>query len=398
MNPPPATPDLAQRRATGRPLAATATLFATLGVAAGAWGAHVPSVKARYGLDEAQLSGLLFAAAAGAVLALFVAGRLVARLGVRRCVQLAGLGLAIALAGALHAPGPPGRVGLAGLPGLVGLMLLLGASMGVFDVAINAEGTALEQLARRKVMARLHALFSVGGMVGAGLAAAMFAARWSAALQMGLLALAVAAGALLAAPGLLDEHPPDEPPAAGQRLPMLRGVVWLLGLLTLAGMVAEGAMYDWSVLYLAQELQQPPATAALGFAVFSGAMAAARFGADAARARWTEGTLLAAGAALAALAMALVLLAGHPALAFVGYALVGIGLAPAVPILYTAATRIPGVPRAAAIAAVSSIGYAGFMIGPPLIGALAKAMSLTAALGVVVLAGALLALFGRRIP
>ncbi len=392
MNPPPAALDLADRRATRRHIAATAALFATLGVAAGAWGAHVPSVKARYGVDEAQLAGLLFAAAAGAVLALFVAGRLVARLGVRRCVQLAGLGLTAALAGVLHAPGPPGRAGL------VGLMLLLGASMGIFDVAINAEGTALELLARRKVMARLHALFSVGGMVGAGLAAAMFAAQWSAPVQLGLLALAVAAGALLASPWLLDEHPPDATPATGQRLPALRGVVWLLGLLTLAGMLAEGVMYDWSVLYLAQELQQPAATAALGFAVFSGAMAAARFGADAARARWTEGTLLAAGAALAALAMALVLLTGHPLLAFAGYALVGVGLAPAVPILYTAATRIPGVPRAAAIAAVSSIGYAGFMIGPPLIGALAKAWSLTAALGVVVAAGLLLALFGRRIP
>lgn len=395
MNPPSAALDLADRRATRHPLAATAALFATLGVAAGAWGAHVPSVKARYGLDEAQLSGLLFAAAAGAVLALFVAGRLVARLGVRRCVQLAGLGLAAALAGVLHAPGPPGRAGLAGP---VGLMLLLGASMGIFDVAINAEGTALELLARRKLMARLHALFSVGGMVGAGLAAAMFAAQWSAPVQLGLLALAVVAGALLASPWLLDEHPPDATPAAGQRLPALRGVVWLLGLLMLAGMVAEGAMYDWSVLYLAHELGQPAATAALGFAVFSGAMAAARFGADAARTRWTEGTLLAAGAALAALAMALVLLTGHPLLAFAGYALVGFGLAPAVPILYTAATRIPGMPRAAAIAAVSSIGYAGFMIGPPLIGALAKAWSLTAALGVVVAAGLLLALFGRRIP
>jgi hypothetical protein len=202
----------------------------------------------------------------------------------------------------MHRPAWAG--GFAGLPGLVGPMPLLEASMGVFEVAINAEGTALEQLARRKVMARPHALFSVGGMVGAGLAAAMSAARWSAPLQLGLLALAVAAGALLAAPGLLDEHPPHKAPAAGQRLPLL---------------------------------------------------------------------------------------------AFVDYAVAGVGLAPAVPILNTAATRIPGVPRAAAIAAVSSIGCAGFMIGPPLIGALAKARSLTAARGVVVAACALLALFGRRI-
>ena len=127
-------------------------------------------------------------------------------------------------------------------------------------------------------------------------------------------------------------------------------------------------------------------------------MAAARLGVDAARARWGEGGLLAAGAALAAAAMALLLLAAQPVLAFAGFALVGIGLAPAVPILYTAAARIPGVPGASGIAAVSSIGYAAFMIGPPLVGGLARAWSLPVALGVVVLACALLAGFGRRIP
>lgn len=384
-----ATPATLAPGAPPRSLVATAALFGALGVAAGAWGAHVPSVKARYALDEATLGMLLLAAAVGAVLALFGAGRLVARWGVRRCVEGAGVGLALALAGVLHAPG---------LPALLPLMLVLGASMSVFDVAINAEGTALEALTGRKVMGRLHALFSAGGMLGAGLAAAMFASGLAAPVQLGLLALAVAAASLSGARRLLDEHPPDPRPGLGQRLTALRGVVWLLGLLTLAGMVAEGAMYDWSVLYLAQELHQMPASAALGFAVFSGAMAVARLGADALRARWPEGRLLAAGGALAALAMAAVLGAGHPAIAFAGFALAGVGLAPAVPILYTAATRIPGVPRASAIAAVSAIGYAGFMIGPPLIGALARATSLSAALGVVVAASAALALFARRIP
>lgn len=375
--------------AAARSLGATAVLFGALGVAAGAWGAHVPSVKARYALDESRLSMLLLAAAVGAVLALFGAGRLVARWGVRRCVGGAGLGLAFGLAAVLHAPG---------LPALLPLMLVLGASMSVFDVAINAEGTALETLTGRKVMGRLHALFSAGGMLGAGLAAAMFAAGLRAPAQLGVLALAVAASSLLGGRRLLAEHPAEPGPGVGQRVTALRGMVWLLGLLTLAAMVAEGAMVDWSVLYLAQELHQLPAIAALGFAVFSGAMAVARLGADALRARWPEGRLLAAGGALAALAMTVVLWAGHPALAFAGFALAGVGLAPAVPILYTAATRIPGVPRASAIAAVSAIGYAGFMIGPPLIGALARATSLTAALGVVVAASAALALFARRIP
>lgn len=416
MSVPHAPPGGTASQGAARSLPATAALFAALGVAAGAWAAHVPSVKARYGLDEVRLSWLLLAAAIGAVLALFVAGRLVARLGVRRCVQGAGLGLALGLAGVLQLPAlvegaamaatslpipssaPSASSASSALVGLVALMLLLGASMSVFDVAINAEGTALEALTGRKVMGRLHALFSVGGMAGASLASAMFAAGVQAPMQLVALALITAAGSWLAAPWLLHEHPPEHAPVSGQRLTALRGVVWLLGLLTLAAMVAEGAMYDWCVLFLTQERRQAPATAALGFAVFSAAMALARWLADAARARWPEDRLLRAGAALAAVALTAVLLSSHPAVAFVGYALTGMGLAPAVPILYTAATRIAGVPRASALAAVSSIGYAGFMIGPPLIGALARATSLTAALGVVVVAAAALAVFARRIP
>ena len=165
----------------------------------------------------------------------------------------------------------------------------------------------------------------------------------------------------------------------------------VIGLLILAGMTAEGAMYDWCVLYLHQELAQPQAQAALGYAVFSASMAASRFAGDALRARYDERTLLRCGAGLAAGAMAVVLLSARPVVAWVGFALVGAGLAPVAPILFSAATRVPGVSPAAAIASVTSVGYSGFMLGPPLIGALATASSLTWALGVVVLAAALLA-------
>jgi fucose permease len=163
-------------------------------------------------------------------------------------------------------------------------------------------------------------------------------------------------------------------------------------------MVAEGVMYDWCVLYLQQEVGLPQAQAALGYAAFSAAMAVSRFGGDALRERFAERSLLCAGAMLAALAMTGVLLAGTPSVAFIGFVLVGAGLAPVAPILYNAATRVPGVSRAAAIASVSSLGYFGFMIGPPLIGGLASATSLTVALGVVVAAAALLALGARDVP
>jgi predicted MFS family arabinose efflux permease len=386
---PASTPPAPIASALTRSRRATRLLFAALGIAAGGWGAHVPSVKTRYGLDESSLSLVLLAAALGAVAALFIAGRLVSRFGVRRCAFSSALGLGLSLAAALHAPG---------WTALLTLMLVLGASMSVFDVAINAEGTVIESLGGRAVMGNLHAFFSVGGMVGAAIASGLFALGVAASLQMALFGAAAPLLSGLAAPRLLAEHPSASQSGLAYRLPLLRGLVWLVGLLTLAGMVAEGAIYDWCVLYLAQELHWPPALAALGFAVFSGAMAAARFGVDRMRMRWPEGRVLGAGAALAGTAMALLLWVANPWFALIGYALVGVGLAPVVPILYTAATRIPGVSRASGIAAVSAIGYAGFMIGPPLIGALAHASSLTAALGVIVLACLMLALFSRRIP
>jgi predicted MFS family arabinose efflux permease len=151
------------------------------------------------------------------------------------------------------------------------------------------------------------------------------------------------------------------------------------------------------VLYLKQELHMPQAQAALGYAAFSAAMALSRFGGDALRSRYPEQLLLRGGGALAAVAMAVLLLAGTPWVALIGYALVGAGLAPVVPMLFNAATRVPGVSRAAAIASVSSIGYAGFMIGPPLIGSIAQAVSLTVAMSVVVLAAGLLAIGARRV-
>ncbi|TCO82360.1 fucose permease [Plasticicumulans lactativorans] len=372
-------------RALRRARWATRGLFASLGVLAGAWGAHIPSVQAKYQLDPAMLSTVLLAAACGALLSLFFAGRLIGRIGVRRAAPLAALVMGSMLALALTWPG---------LALLLPAMVVFGAAMSLFDVAINAEGTALESLSGRAVMSNLHGMFSVGGMAGAALVAALLRAGVAPLAQLAGIGLFVAALAVAASRGMLDAHPHDDEPKAHFAWP--RGLLLLIGLLIFAGMTAEGVMYDWCVLYLKQEVGMPQAQAALGYATFSAAMALARFGADALRARYPERWLLSGGALLSALAMAVVLLSGHPGVSLVGYALVGAGLAPVVPILYNAATKVPGTSRAAAIASVSSIGYAGFMIGPPLIGSIAQVASLTAAMAVVVVAAVLLALGARR--
>jgi fucose permease len=366
---------------------ATRAQFASLGAISGAWGVHVPSAKAHFAVDEAALAGLLLAGAIGALSALLMAGRLVARLGARDTALITIITMGASLAVLLWLP----DFGA----GLVA-MAVFGASGSLFDMAINAEGTELESLGGRAVMSGLHGMFSLGGMAGAAITAAMLHAGMQPETQLPLLCAAVTALACIAGRGMLPTHPPAAQPQAHFVWP--RGKLLLVGLLILAGMKAEGVMYDWSVLYLKQELDQPQALAALGYTTFSAAMAATRFGGDWLREHIASRRLLATGAAIAAMAMALVLLIANVWVALVGFALVGAGLALVSPILFNAATQVKGVSRAAAIAAASSIGYGGFMLGPPLIGAIAHASSLTWALGVLVLAAALLAISARYVP
>ena len=368
--------------------------FAALGALAGTWGAHIPSLKASHGLTELSLSAVLMAAALGAISALLFAGRAVGHLGTRRAALLGGMTMCAVFALILLLPG---------LWWVLLAALLFGCGMSLFDVAINSEGSALESRLGRTIMSNLHGMFSLGAMAGAAAASALLRAGMAPALQLAAVAATLTAVIALAAPSLPGPKPKPGPAHAPHdsnkaHFAWPRGLLLVIGLLIFAGMMAEGVMYDWCVLYLQQDLGLPQSQAALGYAAFAGAMALARFGGDALRTRYAETRILLVGALLAALSVAVVLLVGQPWVAMVGFALAGAGLAPVAPILFNAATRVPGISRAAAIASVTSIGYSGFMVGPPLIGALAHASSLRVALSVVVLAALCLAIGARRVP
>jgi MFS family permease len=366
---------------------ATRAQFAALGIVAGVWGVHVPSIKAAYDLDERALAAVLLATSVGSVIALFLAGRVVGRLGTARATVLAAAAFTIALAAALHLPS---------LALLLPVMVLFGAGESVYDVGINAEGTALESLSGRPIVSGLHGMFSAGAMLGSASAAAMLRAQLSATFQLALVAITVFCIVAIAARWLLTERMPTSSGAAHFAWP--RGTLLLLGILVMSGMMAEGVMYNWSVLYVAQELHTPQDQAAMAYVAFAGATALTRFVGDAIRTRVSERIILLAGPALSAAAMAVVLLLARPWAAYAGFALVGAGLATIVPILYNAATRVPGVSRAAAIASISSIGYVGFMIGPPIIGGIAHATSLTWAMGTLVVASLIVAAGAARVP
>lgn len=352
-------------------------LFAT-------WGVHVPSVKRHFALGEQALAFAILAGGVGALLALAQAGRVVGRFGTRAVACGTGLVYALAIAALLA---------FDGYVALLALMLVFGVAASWFDVAINAAASDLEARSGRPLMSGFHALFSLGGMTGAALGGAALHAGMAAETHLGLAAVAGVALVLAGARAML---PPAGPPEPAAPLSLPRGALLPLGVLAALGLVAEGAMYDWSVLYLEQEIGAPRLVAAAGYAAFSAAMAAARFAGDAVRARVAPVPLLRASGALGALGMALALLVPHPAAVLAGFTLVGLGFANVVPVLFSAAARVPGVTPAHGIAAVSGLGYLGMMAGPPVVGLIAEGTSLGWGLATVVLFALALALAARR--
>jgi predicted MFS family arabinose efflux permease len=352
-------------------------LFAT-------WGVHVPTVKTHFGLGERALALAMLAAGVGALLALTQAGRVVGRHGPRTVTLVTGLVCSLCIAA---------LIAFQSYAALLALMFAYGMGNSLFDVAINAEASELELVSGRPLMSGFHGMFSLGGMAGAAVGGIVLAAGGAAQQHLigvaAVCALAVAGGCVV----MLRMEGATRG-SAGLNVP--RGALALIGLLASLGLIAEGAMYDWSVLYMKQELKSDAATAALAYASFSAAMAAARFGGDWVRARFAAVPLLRASGALGAFGMALALLAGHPTAALIGFAMVGLGFANVVPVLFSAAARVPGVSPAHGIAAVSSLGYLGMMAGPPLIGLIAEAQSLTVGLFAVVVFAAILAFAARR--
>ncbi|MES2940547.1 MAG: MFS transporter [Pseudomonadota bacterium] len=353
-------------------------LFAT-------WGVHVPTIKRHYALGEQALAIAMLASGVGAVVALLQAGRVLARHAPRHVVPAT----AVVCVGAVGSLLAPSAYGL-----LLALMLAYGMAGAIFDVAINDEATTMEARAGRPLMSGFHGMFSLGGMAGAAAWAVLAALGASPAQHLAGAAGVLGLLALAASAFMLRER--RQAPAGGVPLSLPRGPLALLGLLAAIGLVGEGAMYDWSVLYLRQELDAPTGLASLGYASFSGAMAAGRFGGDWVRERIAPATLLRISGGLGAAGMALALAVPHPGAALAGFALVGLGFANIVPVLFSAAGQLPGIAAAHGIAAVSSLGYFGMMAGPPLIGFIAEASSLTAGLLVVIVFAMVVAVLARR--
>jgi MFS family permease len=354
---------------------ALAAIFFANGAGFASWVPHVPMVQAKLGLDPSVLGLALLAMAAGALGGIRVSGWATARVGSRTVVATSALVFFAALALPVVAPS---------LRALVASLALLGAGNGALDVAMNAHAVAVESRWSRPIMSSFHAMWSAGGLVGAGVAAAALARDATPLAHVATATLVFGGLAAVAVRELLPAHADLTPDAPAFVRPS--GAALGLGAVAFLALLSEGAMGDWSAVYLQRSLGASPATGALGFAAFSLAMAAGRFLGDAMVARVGDARLVRATAAGAAVGLGAALVIGHPIAAIAGFASVGFGVANLIPIAFRAAGALPGLTPGQGIAAVGTAGYLGFLAGPPLIGLAAHAVDLRSALGIVAVA------------
>ena len=363
---------------------ATRTVFLVAGISMAAWAPLVPLAKSRTGLDEAALGLVLLCFGGGSLIAMPLAGLSAARYGSRRVIGSAVALLCVALPSLAIVDRPIA---------LAFALCLFGAGLGALDVAMNLQAIAVERAAGRPMMSGFHGLFSAGGIVGAsGVALALSAGLDVVATVVALVVLiAIVVGATRR--GLLSSATRDR--TATFALP--HGVVLVIGLLAAAAFLIEGAVLDWSALFMTTLRQVPVERASAGYIAFSIAMTAGRFGGDAVVARFGGRRVLMAGALCSAVGVASVaLLPSWPA-AVAGFALVGLGSSNIVPVLFTSVGRQTTMPQSLAVPAMTTMGYAGLLAGPALIGFVAHATGLSIAF--LLLAALMLgvAVVGRRL-
>lgn len=353
---------------TGWQQHATRAAFFAAGFAVAAWAPLVPFVKNRLAIDEATLGYLLLCLGVGSILAMLSSGNIISRFGCKRVINLS-MVVAAAMLSLLGT--------VEGLYQTALVLAIFGGAIGTMDVAMNAHAVAVERRTGRRMMSGFHALYSVGGLAGSGGAAAAL----STGVTPATTAIA-AASALIIALAIFGRHFLSEKnQTQGLSLVLPRGSVLLLGSMCLMLLLVEGAMLDWSALLLSGSKAMPASHAGIGYAVFAGTMTAMRLTGDWTAAKLGARRVVRTGSALGAVGVALAVFAPGPGLTIFGFALMGVGCANVVPILYSAAGASKSMSAEHAIAATATLGYAGTLTGPAAIGFIAHGVGLPAAFG-----------------
>jgi len=365
--------------------AASAAFFGN-GFGIGIWAAQLPRFKAALGLSDGQLSLGLLAFSIGAVALMPVVGWAVTIVGSR----LATLAAAFAFSFTLL------LIGLApSLPLFIAASFLAGACNGTMDISMNTNATVVEKAWGSAIMSSFHAFFSLGGLAGAALSGLLIAFDLSifqtllvACLGMGALFLAAAFGMMGEAKRTRDGE--------GHGFALPRGPVVVVAVLAMFCFVVEGAMVDWTAIYLQTVAGADLQAAVTGFAAFSLAMTICRFLGDAVVRTLGRARTVQLGGFLAASGLSLAIFLPQPVPATLGFALVGFGLANIVPVLFSTAAQMEGIAPSVGVAMVATLGYGGYLMGPPLIGFGGDLFGLRSMLGVLILFSVTIIILSQR--
>ncbi len=345
-------------------------VFFCHGAVAGSWAARIPSIKATLDLTEGELGLGLVGAAFGTMCSLPVAGAASARAGNLRVTRI----------GAFLFPLTLALPALAGsLPALFGALALLGASGAFLDVSMNAYGVDVEHRYERPILSSFHGLWSLGAFAGASLAGIAAAAGWNSSAHLGVGALLLMLMGVFAAwhlPRLGTGETAEAPPAFARPTKRLAA----LGAIAFCAVLGEGSAFDWSGVYLRETLGASEALATAGLTAFALVMAGGRFMGDRLTGRWGRVRLVRNSSLAAAAGMGVAVVAQDATIAVVGFALLGGGLSCIVPAMFASAGHGEGGPG---IAAVGTLSYLGFFLGPPAVGGMAEIIGLRGGLAVV---------------
>lgn len=345
--------------------------FMTLSILFGSWLARLPEVQAGLMLSEGQLGLALLGLPLGALTIMPLAGWLIEKLSTGKAMTIATLLFCAVL--------PIPTFANSQLT-LMAALYVVGLANSFMNVSMNAAAAAVESQYRLTIMSACHGMFSLGAMIGAGSAGLIAAADIPLQAHLIVLALMMVVLQLFLRP-ITSTLPHSS--AGGSSFALPPRSVWGLALIGFCIMIGEGAVADWSAIYLRNVLLSDPFVASLGFAGFSLSMALGRFAGDGIRQYLGATRTVFAGSMLGSAGLSIATLLPHPATAVLGFTIVGLGFSTVVPLLFSAAAKMPGVSPGAGIAAVASSGVIGFLIGPPLIGFIGEHFGLGAGLGFV---------------
>lgn len=350
-------------------------IFLTVGVSTSSWAPMIPFAKTELQLDDAGLGLILLAMGAGGIIGMPLTAYFIHRFTSRNVVLVSGLLMCLSLPTLIIAPTPL-TLALA--------LFIFGLVVGMMDVSANAQAVVIEERMGRSLMSGFHGLFSIGGLIGSAGVSILLA--FGVPVLTCSIIVSIAIATIVAWQSTYLLRCAEEGDQGDHHFVWPKGAVLFIGLLCFVSFLAEGAMLDWSAVFLKFSRGYEEGIAGLGYSVFSVSMAAGRMSGDKLNEYFGPVRMLQLGGIIAGLGYMLAVLLPWGAAGFAGFVMVGLGASNIVPVLFSIAGRLPNTPPRIALSSITTLGFSGLLLGPALIGFVAEASTLPIALaGVAVL-------------